>query len=149
MSTRRIYTDGSCLNLRYGGWAFLDGKYKEHGGEDKTTNNRMELTAVIKVAEYLIKNKIKDDVTIVTDSKYVMMGIRGSSKKKGFNLTLKDIEEKKSKNPDLWKILINLVEKHKLKIDMEWVKAHDKDEKNIIVDELAREEANKIRSFYK
>jgi ribonuclease HI len=70
-----VYTDGSCLgNPGPGGWAVLGPDFKLSGGQDNTTNNIMEMTAVVKALEECIKRKIVS-VTIFTDSTYVKNGI--------------------------------------------------------------------------
>ena len=135
-----VYTDGSCLgNPGVGGWAFLvikENKLTSKSGLDKnTTNNRMELCAAIEALDFLKDEKI---LKIHTDSSYLKNGISSwiSSWEKNNWLTS---NKKPVKNKDLW---IKLAELTKNKnITWEWVKAHDENKFNNIVDELARKEA--------
>ena len=133
-----IYTDGACKgNPGQGGWgAILDyeGHIKEISGySPNTTNNIMELTAVIKALEAL---KSSCQVVLTTDSKYVKNGITDwihNWKKNGW----KTANKKEVKNKELWTELDNL--SNKFKIEWSWVKAHSTDLLNNEVDILARE----------
>ena len=135
-----VYTDGSCLgNPGVGGWAFLvikENKLTSKSGLDKnTTNNRMELCAAIEALDFLKDEKI---LKIHTDSSYLKNGMSSwiSSWEKNNWLTS---NKKPVKNKDLW---IKLAELTKNKnITWEWVKAHDENKFNNMVDELARKEA--------
>lgn len=119
----KIYTDGACKgNPGVGGWGVLlemNGKEKElFGGERLTTNNRMELLAVIRALEAL---KRRCRVQLHTDSKYVQQGITEwihGWKKNGWRTAAK----KPVKNDDLWKELDELAQKHDIK--WLWVKGH-------------------------
>ena len=119
----KIYTDGACKgNPGVGGWGALlemNGKEKElFGGERLTTNNRMELLAVIRALEAL---KRRCTVQLHTDSKYVQQGITEwihGWKKNGWRTSAK----KPVKNDDLWKALDELAQKHD--IEWLWVKGH-------------------------
>jgi len=130
-----VYTDGSCLgNPGVGGWAFLvikENKLTSKSGLDKnTTNNRMELCAAIEALDFLKDEKI---LKIHTDSSYLKNGISSwiSSWEKNNWLTS---NKKPVKNKDLW---IKLAELTKNKnITWEWVKAHDENKFNNMVDEL-------------
>ena len=144
-----IYTDGACSgNPGNGGWGVIllcdvldkNGKKqvfkkKISGGEKNTTNNKMELTAVI---EGLSNLKVKCDVEIFTDSKYVMEGAT-----KWMNNWIKNnwrtADKKPVKNIELWQKLNELLLKHK--ITWHWVKGHANDTLNNEVDALARKEA--------
>ena len=119
-----IYTDGSCSgNPGPGGWGAIlvyNGNEKElSGGAGQTTNNRMELTAVIEALKAL---KFPCDVTLTTDSKYVADGIsKGwarSWKAKGW----KKGNGEKALNPELWDELLDLLDVHD--VDIVWVKGH-------------------------
>jgi ribonuclease HI len=129
----KIYTDGSCMK-KCGGWAFcIDSKcgWELSGGEPNTTNNRMELQAIIEAIKYT--NEIYEDypdtyVIIHTDSQLSMRCAKGIYKKKA-NLDLWDIYNKVSKGKN---------------IEYIWVKAHNGNKYNEIVDKLAKEEAKKI-----
>ncbi len=132
-----IYTDGACSgNPGIGGWGvvILDNKREIllNGGDQLTTNNKMELTAAIKALEYF---EIKEDLVIYTDSKYVKDGIESwikNWKKNGWKTTTKKIV----KNKELWMQLDNLIHKHNVK--WKWVKGHAGLEFNEKADELAR-----------
>ena len=133
-----IYTDGACKgNPGPGGWGALL-KYKEHkkeinGFSKNTTNNIMELTAVI---ESLLIIKQKSDITIITDSNYVKDGITkwiANWKNKGW----KTSNKKPVKNKDLWKRLDDLSNNHNIK--WEWVRGHTGNPGNERADQLANE----------
>ena len=132
-----IYTDGACSgNPGIGGWGvvILDNK-KEillNGGDQHTTNNKMELTAAIKALEFF---EIKEDLIIYTDSKYVKDGIESwikNWKKNGWKTSTKKIV----KNKELWMQLDDLINKHN--VNWKWVKGHSGLEYNEKADELAR-----------
>ena len=134
-----IFTDGACSgNPGPGGWgALLRCKNVEKelsGGEKETTNNRMELTAVINALSAL---KTECNVSLYTDSKYVMNGINEwlpNWKKNGWKTS-----NKKSavKNVDLWQQLDELCSRHQIR--WIWVKGHAGHPENERVDELARQ----------
>ena len=133
-----IYTDGACSgNPGKGGWGavllYKDHKKEISGMNKDTTNNRMELTAVI---ESLKNVKKSIPLKIYTDSKYVMDGITKwikSWKKNGWRTT----DKRPVKNCDLWQELDFECQKHK--ISWHWVKGHSGDKYNEIADELARQ----------
>jgi ribonuclease HI len=135
-SVVKIYTDGACKgNPGAGGWGALlemGGREKElFGGELLTTNNRMELTAVIRALEAL---KRRCTVQLHTDSKYVQQGITEwihNWKKRGWRTA----DRKPVKNDDLWKELDELAQKHDIK--WLWVKGHAGHNGNERADELA------------
>lgn len=131
-----IYTDGACKgNPGVGGWGALlkyDGKTRElHGGEPLTTNNRMELTAVIRALEAL---EIGTRARLHTDSQYVQLGIRSwihTWKKNGWRTS----DRKPVKNEDLWRRLDELAAAHE--IEWLWVRGHQGNPGNERADELA------------
>ena len=132
----KIYTDGACSgNPGKGGWAaiILDGKNQSSisGSENKTTNNRMELMAPIMA---LKKIKIKSEITIYTDSRYVKDGITEWIKKWKLN-NWKSSNKKPVKNKDLWVKLDGLCEKNN--VSWKWVKGHSTNKYNNLADELA------------
>ena len=141
-----IFTDGACSgNPGPGGWGAIL-RYGKHelelsGGEASTTNNRMELTAVI---EALKKLKEKCEVTIYTDSKYVadafLQGWIWNWMKKGW----KKSDGKPVLNPELSKTLISEIQKHEYKII--WVKGHAGHPENERCDTLATSEAAKFQN---
>lgn len=131
-----IYTDGACKgNPGPGGWgAVLKSGDKEkhlYGGETLTTNNRMEMTAVIHALKAL---KLPCHVSLYTDSKYVMQGVTewmGGWKARGWKTAGKD----PVKNVDLWQEIDHLLGKHE--IDWHWVKGHAGHPGNELADALA------------
>lgn len=138
-----IYTDGACSsNPGPGGWGavlrYNEAEKEISGGEAQTTNNRMELTAVIRALECL---KESCTVELFSDSKYVIdalsLGWAESWKKNGW----KKADKKQALNTDLWEILLSLAGQH----DMEyhWVKGHADNEYNNRCDMLATAERDK------
>lgn len=143
MKQIEIYTDGACSgNPGPGGWGAVlvyNGKEKELSGSEKnTTNNRMELTAVI-MALNALNQPCK--VTLTTDSKYVCDAINKSWvyswRKNGW----KKSDKKPALNVDLWKELLSLLEKHE--VEFIWVKGHNGHKYNEICDALAVKEYQK------
>ncbi len=131
-----VYTDGACKgNPGVGGWGVLL-QYGDHvrelcGGEAHTTNNRMELTAVIRALETLNR---KCHIRLHTDSKYVQLGITEwihAWKKRGW----KTADKKPVKNEDLWRQLDEVAREHD--IEWLWVKGHAGHDGNERADELA------------
>lgn len=143
MAAVEIFTDGACSgNPGAGGWGVIlryGSTEKELcGGASETTNNRMELTAVIEALKAL---KRECELVIYTDSRYVMDGVQQwmpNWKANGWRTT-----NKKSavKNLDLWQELDLLLPQHKIK--WVWVKGHNGHLENERVDKLARDEAQK------
>jgi len=141
MKKLKIYTDGACKgNPGPGGWGALiiDGAEEREifGGENSTTNNRMELIAAIRALSSLHESC---DIEIYTDSKYLQDGITKwltSWKQRGW-LTA---NKKPVKNKDLWEDLSMLVVKHKVKWN--WVKGHSGDSLNERADFLANKGIN-------
>ena len=139
-----MFTDGACLgNPGPGGWAALlrfKGTDKElSGGEAMTTNNRMEMMAVIEGLRALSR---PCRVAITTDSQYVQKGITEwihSWKRRGW----KTADKKPVKNVDLWQALDEACGEHD--ISWHWVKGHAGHVENERVDVLARNEAEKFR----
>lgn len=138
-----IFTDGACSgNPGPGGWGAIlryKGTDKEiSGGEAHTTNNRMELTAVIEALKLL---KEPCEVTLWTDSKYVADGLgkgwAAGWKKNGW----KKADKKPALNPDLWDELLNLNDKHTITI--QWIKGHASHPENEKCDRMAVAESQK------
>ncbi|MBC7772298.1 MAG: ribonuclease HI [Pyrinomonadaceae bacterium] len=135
-----LFTDGACSgNPGPGGWAFIlshpaSGKSKEgSGGEAQTTNNRMELRAVI---EGLGALRSPSRVELYSDSQYVLKGLREwmkGWKVKGW----KTADKKPVKNQDLWQRLDELIQIHEM--SFHWVKGHDGHPENERCDALAVE----------
>ncbi|MBR5496103.1 MAG: ribonuclease HI [Oscillospiraceae bacterium] len=138
-----IYTDGACSgNPGPGGWGAIlkcAGVEKELcGGEPDTTNNRMELMAVISAFEAL-KRPCK--VTLHSDSKYIIDAIeQGWAVKWRENGWMRNKREK-ALNPDLWSRLLDLLEVHE--VDFEWIKGHNGHPENERCDKMAVEQSQK------
>lgn len=140
-----IYTDGACSgNPGPGGWGAIL-RYKEnekelHGSEKETTNNRMELTAVIKALAAL---KEPCEATVYTDSKYVCDAVT-----KGWVFSWKanswrKADKKPALNVDLWELLLAQLDIHKVKFV--WLKGHAGHPENERCDRLAVEEYSKYK----
>jgi ribonuclease HI len=135
-----VYTDGACSgNPGPGGWGWImvdeknDGFHRGSGGEKNTTNNRMELMAVIDALGIWLKTP--HELTIITDSKYVMQGmtewIVGWKKRNWVGSNKKPV-----KNRDLWERLDALCAQRP-GLKWKWVKGHSGDKWNEEVDQLA------------
>ncbi len=141
----QLYTDGACSgNPGCGGWAAIL-RYNEHekelcGAEPSTTNNRMELTAVIRGLAALNESC---EVTVVTDSQYVVNGIEkgwaASWKKNGW----RKADKKPALNADLWDMLLSLIAIHR--VSFQWVHGHHGHPENERCDALAVEQYKKLQ----
>lgn len=142
MKIYKIYTDGSCLNNGNngtGGYCAIvlnskDGELTIKGSQSDTTNNRMEMTAIIQGLKVVPRHSIVD---IYSDSEFIVKTIRGWLKKwiqKGF---------KKKANVDLWQEYIEVSKN--LHINAHWVKAHSGNYYNERCDHIAKEEALKLK----
>ncbi|MBR4703287.1 MAG: ribonuclease HI [Oscillospiraceae bacterium] len=144
MKSVTIYTDGACSgNPGPGGWAAIL-RYGEaekvlSGGERNTTNNRMELTAVIRALEAL---KEPCDVTLYSDSKYVVEAMSQGWAKDWQARNWKRSSGGQAKNPELWERLLSLARTHRVR--WEWVRGHAENEQNRRCDALAVEESRKF-----
>lgn len=137
MKQIELFTDGACSgNPGPGGWGAIlryNGVEKElSGGEKDTTNNRMELTAVIMGLKAL-KEPCK--VHLTTDSKYVSDGISKGWAQSWKNNNWRKADKKPALNPDLWDELLNLLTVHEVEIT--WVKGHAGHPENERCDKLA------------
>jgi len=139
-----IYTDGACSgNPGPGGWAAIlkygDAQKEIVGGDISTTNNRMELIAVLSGLEAL---KRECNVEVYTDSQYIAnainLGWLESWKSKGWKRKGGEV-----KNLDLWKRLVELMEKHNVAFN--WIKGHADNEYNNRCDELAVKECKEYK----
>ena len=138
MKSVEVFTDGACRgNPGPGGWGVLMRYGTEErslfGGEKDTTNNRMELTAVIEGLAALTQ---PCQVVLTSDSTYVLKGIQEwmpNWKKRGWKTAAK----KPVKNVDLWQKLDRVIGEHK--IDWRWVKGHSGHRENEIADQLANQ----------
>ena len=145
MKEIEIHTDGACSgNPGVGGWGAVL-IYKNHrkeisGGEEATTNNRMELTALIKALETI---KEPCMIKVFTDSKYVCDSIKNgwvqNWQKNGWIKT----DKKPALNSDLWERLLNLMSNHTIEIT--WVKGHAGHPENELCDKLATDAIKKIK----
>tara|TARA_B110000444_G_scaffold252580_1_gene282119 strand:+ start:280 stop:723 length:444 start_codon:yes stop_codon:yes gene_type:complete len=141
-----IFTDGACRgNPGPGGWGALlrygKNEKKISGGDQLTTNNRMELMAAIKALESL---KEPSRVTLTTDSEYVRQGITSwmsGWKKRGWMTANK----KPVKNIDLWQSLEKASGIHE--IDWMWVKGHSGHRENELADQLANQGIDELKNI--
>ena len=139
-----MYTDGSCLgNPGPGGWGtilrFGDVEKELAGSETETTNNRMELLAVIRGLQAMTRSVVVD---VYTDSTYVRDGITKwvhNWKRNGWKTAAK----KPVKNDDLWRDLDEMMQKHD--VTLHWVKGHAGHPENERADDLARNAAETIK----
>ncbi|MFL0809391.1 MAG: ribonuclease HI [Agarilytica sp.] len=145
MKTVEIFSDGACRgNPGPGGWGALlrfgDNEKSLYGGEENTTNNRMELQAAIEGLKAL---KEPCSVTLTTDSQYVRKGITEwihNWKKKAWKTAAK----KPVKNADLWQALDEENQRHE--VEWCWVKGHSGHRENEIADELANLGIDELKS---
>ena len=144
MKTVTLYTDGACSgNPGPGGWGaileYMGHERELSGGEENTTNNRMELTAVIVALETLKEACI---VELYSDSKYVIdaltKGWLASWRKNGWRKS----DKKPVLNIDLWERLLPQLARHE--IHYHWVKGHAENEKNNRCDQMAVAESKKF-----
>jgi ribonuclease HI len=139
-----VYTDGACKgNPGPGGWGALlrwgDHQKEMFGGEARTTNNRMELTAVIEALSAL---KQRCRVAVYTDSEYVKNGITSwihNWKQRGWRTA----DKKPVKNVELWQRLDELATAHDVR--WHWVRGHNGDPGNERADELANKGVLSVR----
>lgn len=139
-----IFTDGACSgNPGPGGWGailrFGTAERELSGGEKETTNNRMELTAVIQALSAL---KEPCDVTLYSDSKYVIDAVeKGWARGWRARGWLK-ADKKPALNVDLWQQLLALLERHNVRFV--WIKGHNEHPENERCDRLAVAESKKF-----
>ena len=143
-----IFTDGACSgNPGPGGWGAIL-RYGSHekeisGGEKNTTNNRMELTALIEALKSL-KETCK--ITVYSDSKYVCDAISQGWAVKWKKQNWIKSDKKPALNADLWSRLLELLEMHEVKLI--WIKGHAGHSENERCDRLAVSEIEKIRFIH-
>lgn len=134
-----IYTDGSCLgNPGYGGWAVIIWYNSKEiilkGGAVDTTNNRMEMTAVLEALKWIRSNSKLENIKLCSDSSLVLNSI-----KKGW---------KRKKNIDIWEhidVLNETLKNDGVIIDWQWVKGHSDNKSNEKADKIAVAEATKLK----
>ena len=146
MKRIEMFTDGACSgNPGPGGWGAIlryKGREKElSGGEPETTNNRMELTAVIRGLEAL---KEPCRVTVTTDSRYVVDGIEQGWAKSWRAKGWVKADKKPALNPELWGRLLELVAQHE--VTFHWIKGHAGHPENERCDRLAVAEWEKFKA---
>lgn len=137
MKTVNVYTDGACSgNPGPGGWGAIleyNGVEKElSGAEPQTTNNRMELTAVIRALECLNQPCV---VELYSDSKYVIDALRLGWAEGWQARGWRKPDRKPALNPELWEQLLSLCRRHEM--HCHWVKGHAENPKNNRCDALA------------
>jgi ribonuclease HI len=150
-----IYTDGACCkdkknqNTGNGGWAaiiFMNGqKIIKRGYTTDTTANRMEITAAVRILDFVLGKGINEQITLKTDSQYLRLGITkwiNVWKKNGWLTTRKE----PVRNKDLW-VKLNLLISN-LNVRFEWVKSHSGIRYNEEVDKVARKESKKAVPNY-
>ena len=146
MKSITIYTDGACKkNPGNGGWAAIirwgyDNDEELHGNEANTTNNRMEMMALIKALETL--GNTPYEIDICSDSKYVINGLEKGWAKSWKKNNWHKYTGEEAKNKDLWERLLELTALHK--IHYHWIKGHAENKYNNRCDELAVMESKLI-----
>lgn len=150
MKNVTIYTDGACKgNPGPGGWAALiiwdsDNIEELHGSCKNSTNNQMEMMAIINALRYLeidTDHGIKYEIDLCSDSKYVLDSIQKGWAKSWKRNNWTKSDGSTAKNSELWEIMLTLIEK--FKINYHWVKGHASNKYNNRCDELAVMESNK------
>ena len=139
-----LYSDGGVQsNPGNGAWAFVcpEPRYECAGAVEDTTNNRMEITGVLKAIEYALGCGASD-ITVFTDSQYVVKGFKTWSLAWERNNWMKKDgwEWVPVKNAELWKQLV----KYRAKANVVWVRGHNGDEFNEVADKLVRAEYKKV-----
>lgn len=145
MKQIELYTDGACSgNPGPGGWAAIlrfNGTEKELcGGERDTTNNRMELTAVI---EGLAALKEPCRVSLVSDSKYVLDAIQKGWARSWKRNGWRKADKKPALNADLWDRLLTLLDRHE--VTLTWIRGHQGHPENERCDQLAVAQYRKLQ----
>ena len=138
-STTVVYTDGACSgNPGPGGWGWAvapGGEPHGSGGDDHTTNQRMELQAVLEALRALGAGSEAGPIEVVSDSTYVVNCFRDGWWKNWRRNGWKNSKKQPVANSDLWKPLVDLVESGDVRF--RWVKGHSGDPMNDLVDTLA------------
>lgn len=163
MNNITIYTDGACSkNPGPGGYAFIilssDGiiLLRVSGGEKHTTNNRMELKAIVRALEHLDEprehlnyrlpyDKNEMSVTIRSDSAYCVNAVKQGWIHVWNNNGWKTKEDNEVKNKELWQRLLELISQKHLKVTFEKVKGHSGDKYNEMVDKAAKNVIQRLK----
>lgn len=149
----KMYTDGACSgNPGPGGWAVIVNTEKKcekySGGEPDTTNNRMELTAVLECLKKVLENKESNiDFEVYSDSAYVVNAINNKWLRSWKESGWKTKQGDKVKNADLWVEVDNTLRRiteEKKKLSIHKVKGHSGNVFNELCDKIARNEANNV-----
>ena len=139
-----VYTDGSCLgNPGPGGWAVFGAGINMSGGQDGTTNNIMEMTAVVQALQQCLARDILE-IQLFTDSTYVKNGITSlikNWKRNGWRTAAGT----PVKNKELW-IEIDTLTQKMISVEWKWVRAHNGHPQNELVDTMAHQEATEIKN---
>lgn len=148
--TVNVFTDGACSeNPGPGGWsavfALKDTVKVFSGNEKKTTNNRMELMAVIKAIEIAEKNKV-EKIVIHSDSSYVVSAITCGWLRVWKSKNWVNSKKEEVKNKDLWEYLDNIFRSFSVKVSFVKVKGHNGNTLNELADIIARGEVLKVKS---
>ena len=134
-----VYTDGACSgNPGPGGWAWAvapDGIPSAAGGERQTTNQRMEIQAVVEALRALVVASPDRPIVVVSDSTYVVNCFRDRWWVRWEANGWRNAQRKPVANADLWQPLVGLVKTHS--VTFRWVKGHSGDRLNDLVDQLA------------
>jgi ribonuclease HI len=150
MAELKIYTDGGCSgNPGPGGWAYVIISREENiiakdmGSQKDTTNNRMELTAVIEALRALKKQESPPrEIAVYTDSQYVQKGISEWIQNWKLN-SWRTKDKKPVKNQELWSELDSLASE--FRVTWEWVKGHDGNKFNELCDRMTQDAINLLR----
>ncbi len=143
-----VYTDGSCLgNPGPGGWAWaIPGGRSDSGGEVLTTNQRMEITAVLQALRMIGEDDPTRPITVVSDSNYVVRCFHDRWWEGWLRRGWRNSGGKPVANRDLWEPLFDLTLRSQRTVGFRWVKGHSGDPWNDFVDELAVAAATEARS---
>ena len=142
-----VYTDGSCLgNPGPGGWAWAipDGRYA-FGGESRTTNQRMEITAVLEALRSIKENEARA-LRVMSDSSYVVRCFHDRWWEGWLRRGWRNAAGKPVANRDLWEALLHEALETDREIEFAWVKGHSGDRWNDFVDQLAVAAAAEARA---
>ncbi len=134
-----VYTDGSCLgNPGPGGWAWaVPGGPFASGADQRTTNQRMEITAVLEALRALLPGAGPAGLAVVSDSTYVVNCFRDRWWDGWLKRGWTNSQRKPVANRDLWEPLLALALDAEVPVGFSWVKGHSGDRWNDVVDELA------------